>query len=266
MMKTKTFTTGASLIILLLSLISTSLQGQSSTHSDQQKLTATILHLDSMFWKAYNICDIDKMTAFFTDDLEFYHDKGGLTTTAATLAETTKKNLCANENWRLRREVVPGSMQVYPINNYGAILTGEHVFYVIEKGKDERLDGVAKFTHVWQFKNDEWKMSRVLSYDHKPANPNSLKETAIVQDKVLNQYVGKYEGAQSKLITINKKNNALELQLGEFKGTIYPESEKLFFLKERNLTFEFVKGGKNKIEKIIVRENGAIVEEARRIP
>jgi hypothetical protein len=55
------------------------------------------------------------------------------------------------------------------MNNYGAILTGEHVFYILEKGKSERLDGLAKFTHVWRFKDNEWKMHRVLSYDHGPA-------------------------------------------------------------------------------------------------
>ena len=52
---------------------------------------------------------------------------------------------------------------------YGAILSGEHVFYVRQKGKPEVLDGRAKFTHLWLLKDGVWKMSRVLSYDHGPA-------------------------------------------------------------------------------------------------
>ena len=141
-----------------------------------QNLKDTILHFDSLFWEAYNVCDLEQMATFFTEDLEFYHDKGGLTTTRASLIEVTKKGICSSENWWLRREVVEGSLKVYPLNNYGAILSGEHVFYINEEGKKERLDGLAKFTHVWQYKDNAWKMSRVLSYDHGPATEKSLKK------------------------------------------------------------------------------------------
>ena len=34
--------------------------------------------LDSVFWKHYNSCNIDAMRSFFTDNIEFYHDKGGV--------------------------------------------------------------------------------------------------------------------------------------------------------------------------------------------
>jgi hypothetical protein len=43
------------------------------------------------------------------------------------------------------------------------------VFYIKEAGRDEFLDGHAKFTHVWLLKDGAWKMSRVLSYSHGPA-------------------------------------------------------------------------------------------------
>ncbi|SKC65329.1 nuclear transport factor 2 family protein [Ohtaekwangia koreensis] len=137
--------------------------------TDIKVLTETILHLDSLFWQAYNACDVDKMATFFTDDVEFYHDKGGLTTTRATLMAVTQKGMCGNSNFRLRREPVKGSAKVFAMNNYGAILSGEHVFYILEKGKADRLDGRARFTHIWRFKDNEWKMHRVLSYDHGPA-------------------------------------------------------------------------------------------------
>lgn len=121
---------------------------------------------------AYNQCDVDKMATFFTPDLEFYHDKSGLTTPLSALISSTRTGLCGNADWRLRREVVKGSLKVYPIAHYGAILSGEHVFYINEKGKEERLDGRANFTHIWRLTNNEWKMSRVLSYDHRPAMGN----------------------------------------------------------------------------------------------
>lgn len=86
----------------------------------------------------------------------------------------TKKNLCSNEHFRLRREAVAGSVQVFPLENdgsiYGAILSGEHVFYIWGKDRAEYLDGRARFTHVWLLQADGgWKMSRILSYGHRPA-------------------------------------------------------------------------------------------------
>lgn len=134
-----------------------------------KNLEKTILELDQKFWKVYNSCDAEGFKAFLTEDLEFYHDKGGLTEGLNDLIKSVKNNLCNPENPRVRREEVKGSVIVYPLNNYGAILVGEHRFYITEKGKKEILAEVAKFTHVWQFKNNEWKMSRVLSYDHQPA-------------------------------------------------------------------------------------------------
>ncbi len=140
---------------------------------DSHTLNAIILRYDSLFWQAYNACDVDKMQGFFTDDLEFYHDKGGLTTSKQSLIESMKTGLCGKENWRLRREAVAGTLKIFPLNNYGAILSGEHVFYILETGKKERLDGLAKFTHVWRYRDNAWKMHRVLSYDHGPAPTNS---------------------------------------------------------------------------------------------
>ncbi|WP_157717331.1 hypothetical protein [Christiangramia echinicola] len=48
----------------------------------------------------------------------------------------------------------------------GAVLSGEHLFYIQEENS-ERLDGQAKFNHLWLLKEGEWKMHRVLSYDHR---------------------------------------------------------------------------------------------------
>jgi hypothetical protein len=138
--------------------------------NDIQKLKSTILHLDSAFWQAYNNCDVNKMTSLFTDDVEFYHDKGGLTSGLTNFTESIRKGLCSSTDFHLRREARKGSVEVFPLNNYGAIISGEHYFYINERGKEEFLDGLAKFTHVWQYKDNQWKMRRMLSYDHGPAS------------------------------------------------------------------------------------------------
>ncbi len=39
----------------------------------------TIYLMDSIFFNAFNTCDTTKTKSLFTNDLEFYHDAGGLT-------------------------------------------------------------------------------------------------------------------------------------------------------------------------------------------
>jgi hypothetical protein len=67
------------------------------------------------------------------------------------------------------RKLVPETMKVYPLNNYGAIQTGAHRFYAIQKGKPARLTETAQFTQVWKEENGQWRLARVLSYDHQLA-------------------------------------------------------------------------------------------------
>jgi hypothetical protein len=147
--------------------------------SENDRLSETILHQDALFWDAYNHCDTEKMPAFFTPDIEFYHDKGGITLGVEALVSSVKKNLCSNPDFHLRREAVEGSVQVSPLRNgnviYGAVLSGDHYFYINEKGKPEYRDGLAKFFHVWLLKDGTWKMARVISYDHGPAPSRPTK-------------------------------------------------------------------------------------------
>jgi SnoaL-like polyketide cyclase. len=137
-------------------------------------LTETILAKDAAFWVAYNKCDTAGFRQFFTDDVEFYHDTGGPTIGIDNFMDALKTGLCGNPNNHLRREAVKGTVNVFPLAKssvvYGAVISGEHVFYVNEKGKPEYLDGRADFLQLWLLKNGEWKMSRILSYNHGPAN------------------------------------------------------------------------------------------------
>src|SRR5450631_3277996 len=77
--------------------------------TEQEKLTATIICLDSAFWNAYNHCDTAQFKNFVTDDVEFYHDKGGITTGSVALIESIDKNICGSPNSHLIREAVAGT-------------------------------------------------------------------------------------------------------------------------------------------------------------
>jgi hypothetical protein len=108
-----------------------------------------------------------------TTDLEFYHDKGGLTYRSgeemvaeyAKQCEERKKPGASS----LRRELVESSLHVDPVPGHGAMETGEHLFYQRQGNGAEKLSGRANFAHVWRLEDGVWKIARVLSYAHRAA-------------------------------------------------------------------------------------------------
>src|SRR5688500_2369617 len=82
-----------------------------------------IAYMDSVLFNALNSRDMETFKPLFTTDLEFYHDKGGLTDYNYTIQSL--KNVTAQNNG-LRRELIKGSLEVYPIKDYGAIQIGAH--------------------------------------------------------------------------------------------------------------------------------------------
>ncbi len=99
-------------------------------------------------------------SSYFAPDVEFYHDTGGVTWTRDAMIANTGKNVCGH----FRRQLVAGSMKVYPIKDFGAIETGVHEFCQI--GAD-KCEGIADFTIVWRLKDGAWQITRVLSYGHR---------------------------------------------------------------------------------------------------
>lgn len=138
---------------------------QQHSHAQQTapspSLYETISQLDSLLFNAYNTRDLEKMKSFFDEDLEFYHDKGGLQNYSAV--EEGFKNIFNQQNPPTRM-LVDGSLEVYPIKDFGAIQTGRHTFCHPENGKQDC--GTFKFMHVWQNINGKWKIKRIVSYDH----------------------------------------------------------------------------------------------------
>ena len=128
-----------------------------SIKSDQE-LTVAITSLDKQLFDAYNTCNIEKLGTLVTDDLEFYHDKTGLAVGKQPFLKAIKENICG----KVTRELVAGSLEVYPLHGYGAVEIGVHRFH--HPGDSDV--GEAKFVMLWQYKDGAWKISRVISYDH----------------------------------------------------------------------------------------------------
>jgi hypothetical protein len=129
-----------------------------------EELDRAIATLDAALFDSYNRCALDQFASFFVDDVEFYHDQGGLTLGKAALTDSVKKNICG----RVTRELVPGSLKAYPMKGYGAVEVGVHRFH--HPGhEDTEAVGEGKFIHLWQYKDGAWNITRVISYDHHAA-------------------------------------------------------------------------------------------------
>jgi ketosteroid isomerase-like protein len=126
-----------------------------------QKLYDEIAHMDRVLFDAFNARDLQRIKTLFAEDLEFYHDKGGLDSYEQTIEKIKK---LFDQNNGLRRELVKESLEVYPIKDYGAVEIGIHSFIHLENGKEDR--GTFKFVMLWRNKDGGWKISRVISYDH----------------------------------------------------------------------------------------------------
>jgi hypothetical protein len=129
------------------------------------ELFRTISSLDTALFEAYNQCDLEKFGSFFAEDMEFYHDKSGVTRSRQNLVDSIKNYICG----KVRREIVPGTLEVYVMEGYGAIEMGVHRFYELKGPNPKEPSGEAKFIHLWQNKDGKWKLARVISYDHGPA-------------------------------------------------------------------------------------------------
>jgi hypothetical protein len=124
-------------------------------------LYKTVAGLDTALFDAYNHCDLDKLGSMVAEDLEFYHDKTGLSVGRQPLIDAIKSNICN----KVHRELVAGTLEVYPINGYGAVEVGVHRF---THPDDPTNVGEAKFVTLWQSKGGKWTLTRAISFDHHP--------------------------------------------------------------------------------------------------
>lgn len=156
----KKFLTGAALCCIFITQKVNAQQPAYTYKPDDRLLYDTIVHLDSVFFSLYNNCStqLKAYAAFYSDSIEFYHDKGGLSTSKNDLVEGTRKNICG----KVTRELVKGSIEVYPIANYGAIEMGLHMFHNNQE-KETGPARVSKFIIFWKHTNNGWKITRVVS-------------------------------------------------------------------------------------------------------
>lgn len=138
---------------------------------DPPDLQTTIAGLDAALFDAFNRCADPAQLAvhagYFDPAVEFYHDTGGVTWNREDMLANTRRYACGHYT----RQLVPGSLRVYPVKDFGAIAQGEHRFCQTDSG---RCDGLADFTMLWRLRDGRWHVTRVLSYGHRAAADQPL--------------------------------------------------------------------------------------------
>lgn len=152
-------------LTLFVCLFANALFAQKTTPVAHDQLYKDVAKADSLLFSAFNNCDTVTYRHFLKDDIEFYHDLGGLNV-GADYEMRSIKEMCARGN-HIRRELIKSTLEVYPIKGYGAVEIGVHTFYHTNKGQtQEKVSGTYKFVQLWQFTDGTWKLARVISYGH----------------------------------------------------------------------------------------------------
>ncbi len=83
------------------------LTGPKSLKAQDMTAKKKVMKADSLFWSGYNSCDLGLQERLIADDIEFYHDKGGVP--AKELRGDGKKpRLVIREFSQVVEETVPG--------------------------------------------------------------------------------------------------------------------------------------------------------------
>lgn len=122
-----------------------------------KKLYDIIVAMDKEYFDAYNTCDMKKQESLYSENLEFFHDEGGLTTSKQDILASIEKNICG----KVTRTLIEGSIEVYPIKDYGAIEIGYHKFFNNQEPNAESKP--SKFILVWKNEEDKWLITKVIS-------------------------------------------------------------------------------------------------------
>jgi hypothetical protein len=146
-------------VIILLN--ATLIAGNRAVAQTSGPLYNEIAQVDSLQFDAFNTRNLDHLMYYFDSSLELYQDNTGVRN-----YDQTRQAFGGlfKMNYVLTRKLVPGSMEVYPIKDYGAIETGQHTFSHVENGQLQV--NTYKFMQIWQKKDAVWRVTREITYGH----------------------------------------------------------------------------------------------------
>ena len=191
---------------------------------------------NTAFWTAFNRCDAAAMAPEFTDDVEFYHDKTGLTAGRPAVVKSMIDGPCGDPTHiRVRREAVAGSERFAPLAGGFAMLSGEHRFLASRNGGDFGHESIARYVELWRKTATGWQIRRVISYDHRTDTPDL--RPAQVPPAALAALTGAYSGDTTGPITVTMADGHLRVASGKATFDLVPLGGGVFGVADRWLTF-----------------------------
>ncbi|MBF4486649.1 nuclear transport factor 2 family protein [Flavobacterium sp. CSZ] len=149
--------------VIMLFIFFLSRQAVAQTNSEVIKtdlLKSEIIKMDSLLFDvAFNQCDAAQFKKIIADDVEFYDDRFGLNVSKENEIKSLDAKCSRPE--KLTRKL--NSCTIDKLGDFGAVQIGEHTFYV-----DGKPEGTGKFIHIWELKDKDWKLKRIVSYEHRP--------------------------------------------------------------------------------------------------
>ena len=122
-----------------------------------------------VFDEGFNGCNLAILEKVVHRDMQFLHDENGPQDREGFF-KAFRESICSDPAHKPIRRLVEGSVVVYPLRNngelYGAVQMGIHEFFIVEPGKEPRYTSSGRFVHTWLREGDQWKLYRVVSYDH----------------------------------------------------------------------------------------------------
>ncbi|HZH44586.1 MAG TPA: nuclear transport factor 2 family protein [Lysobacter sp.] len=129
--------------------------------ADPHALAELGSRIDTELFDAYNRCDLERFGALVAEDIEFFHDQAGVMHSRASVVGAVRQHICG----KVRRELVEGTLQTFPMQGYGVVQLGSHRFC---ESKTGNCVGIARFVNLWRQNGERWELARVISYDHRP--------------------------------------------------------------------------------------------------
>ncbi len=122
-----------------------------------------------VFDEGFNHCNLALLEKVVHRDMQFLHDENGPLDREGFF-KAFQESICSDPARKPIRKLVEGSVAVYPLRNngglYGAVQMGNHEFFIVEPGKEPRYTSSGRFVHTWLIEGGQWKLYRVVSYDH----------------------------------------------------------------------------------------------------
>lgn len=153
---------------LVLFMLFLSRQAMALTKSEDAKmhiLKTEIIEMDTLlFESAFNQYDATVFKKIISDDIEFYDDRYGLHFSNDVKSKTLIEKYSRPQN--VTRKLI--SCTIDKLGDFGAVQTGEHTFFI-----NDIPDVSGKFIHIWERKDKDWKLKRIVSYGHKSIKNNT---------------------------------------------------------------------------------------------